>query len=156
MARVRSNVRLEFLACGFALLCMAPSRQFPGVRRFVAVTPRAGEADPARLAVVATDQTSDGRRIALRAVVRNDGDEPVAGIRLVLRLLASAAPDARELDRFYKFLEVRLPPGGTEIVRWDVYTVYAGQTGASGFVLEAYAARKGDTSFPPPAGWKDM
>ena len=138
-----------------AMLCLAGGRPFPGGRRFVAVTPAAGEPDAARLSVVATDQSSDGRRLALRVVVRNDSDEPVRGVRLVLRLLAAPHAHARELDRFYRSMDIGIAPGARAMVRWDVYTVYAGEVGPTGFVLQAYAVERGGVTFPPPPGWRE-
>lgn len=137
----------------FAVPSGIAGRTLSGARRFVAVTPGAMGSDPARLSVIATDQLTDGRRLALRAVVRNDGTEPVQGVRLVLRLLAAPAANARELDRFYKTMEQRIAPGARAVVRWDVYTVYAGEVGPTGFILEAYAVRRGNQTFPPPPGW---
>ncbi|MCX8073924.1 MAG: hypothetical protein N3C12_16030 [Candidatus Binatia bacterium] len=152
----RDPGNLRALACLLALLCLAPGgRPQPGARRFVAVTPAPAAPDPARLSVVATDQLTDGQQIALRAVVRNDGNEPVEGVRLVLKLLAAPDAGARELDRFYKFMDVRLAPGATQMVRWDVYTTYAGEVGPTGFLLEAYAVRKGSVTFPPPPDWRE-
>lgn len=152
-------MRLPMPATRWALLlctlaCLAPAESFPPARRFVPLTPAAGHDDPARLRVVATDHTTDGQRLALRAVVRNESSEPVHGVRLLLRLLATPSADSRELDSFFHTMRVGIPPGGETIVRWDVQTVYAGQPGASGFVLEAYAIRRGNTEFPPPAGWR--
>lgn len=135
-------------------VCLASGRTLPGARRFVAVTSPAPN-DPARLSVIATDQMSDGRRLALRAVVRNDGAEPVQGVRLVLRLLAAPDANARELERFFRSMDVRIAPGKTAMVRWDVYTVYAGEAGPTGFVLEAYAVQRGNVTYPPPPGWRE-
>ncbi|GBD27804.1 hypothetical protein HRbin30_03160 [bacterium HR30] len=89
-------------------VCLASGRTLPGARRFVAVSSPA-PSDPARLSVIATDQMSDGRRLALRAVVRNDGAEPVQGVRLVLRLLAAPDANARELERFFGRWTCALP-----------------------------------------------
>ena len=52
-------------------------------------------------------------------------------------------------------MEASIAGGGRTPLRWDVQTMYAGQSGRSGFSLQAYAIKRGGEDVPPPPGWKE-
>ncbi len=109
---------------------------------------------PPGLEVRLTDQTTDGRVMKLRGKLRNPLPEPIKGVRMVMRLY-SAAPGSNELEVLQKEMTSTLASGGTTMIRWDVESMYFGQSGRSGFTLEAYPKRVGDKDIPPPPGWKE-
>ena len=104
------------------------------------------------LQVFVTDQLTDGRNLKIRGRIRNPYDQPVDGVRLVLRILSMPGPQGHELDRFQQVLDERFEGGAQIPLRLDVQTMY-GSFG--GFVLQAFAIRRGGQSLPLPAEWKE-
>ncbi len=103
-----------------------------------------------QLPVFITSQLTDGRNVQLRGLVLNPYPEPVEGVRLIFRILPTPDAGARELDRFQKVTDDRIPSGGRAALRWDLQTMYAGQGGMSGFTLQAFALKRGGKDLPPP------
>jgi hypothetical protein len=107
-----------------------------------------------QLQVFITGQTTDGRNIKLRGLIRNPYADTVDGARLVFRMFTRVGPDATELDRMQKVIETRLGSGEQTALRWDVQSMYAGQSGVSGFALQAFAIKRGGEELPAPPDWK--
>jgi len=110
------------------------------------------QAEGGVLQIFVTDQLTDGRNLKIRGRIRNPYDQPVDGVRLVLRILSMPGPQGRELDRFQRVLDERFEGGGQTPLRLDVQTMY-GSFG--GFVLQAFAIRRGGQTLPLPAEWKE-
>lgn len=108
-----------------------------------------------QLQVFTTSQSTDGRNIRLRGTIRNPYAQPVEGVRLIFRILSSPSPDARELDREQRVVDGHLDAGAAMPLRWDLQTMYAGQSSPSGFTLQAFAAKRGGQSLPAPPGWRE-
>jgi hypothetical protein len=104
------------------------------------------------LQIFVTDQLTDGRNLKIRGRIRNPYDQPVDGVRLVLRILSMPGPQGRELDRFQQVLDERVGGGEQIPLRFDVQTMY-GSFG--GFVLQAFAIRRGSEALPLPPEWKE-
>jgi hypothetical protein len=107
-----------------------------------------------QLQVFVTGQTSDGRNIKLRGLIRNPYADTVEGARLVFRMFTRVGPDATELDRMQKVIETRLGSGEQTALRWDLQSMYAGQSGVSGFTVQAFAITRGGEELPAPPDWK--
>jgi hypothetical protein len=108
-----------------------------------------------QLQVFTTSQTTDGRNIKLRGLVRNPYPEATQGVRLIYRVLTRPGPDGKELDRFQKVLDSKLSSGAQTPLSWDLQTMYAGQSGTWGFNLQAFAIQRGDRALPLPPDWKE-
>jgi len=106
-----------------------------------------------QLQIFITDQTSAGRTIMLRGLIRNPYPETVEGVRLVFRFLSTQSLDAKVLDQFQREYDTRLAGGAQTALRWDIQTMYAGAAPA-GFTLQAFAIKRGGQELPPPPGWK--
>ena len=111
-------------------------------------------AERGQLQVFVTSQLTDGRNIMLRGLVRNPYPEKVDGVRVIFRVLSVPGADARELDRVQRVLDDHLESAAQTAIRLDLQTMYAGQSGMSGFTLEAFAIKRGGQDVPPPPGWK--
>ena len=109
--------------------------------------------DVGQLQVHVGNVASDGRRIRVRAVVRNPYPERVDGIRLVFRVLTRSEVGAPELERLEHVVDRPVEPATEVAVSWDAESSYAGAAGW-GFVLEAYAVDRGGTAVAPPPGWR--
>jgi hypothetical protein len=137
-----------------ALSCQIPSQPRPDT----AAAEQLAKIDPSQiplaefgqLPVFITDQTTDGRNVRLRGMIFNPYPEPVDGVRVIFRILPAASADARELDRFDKETDDHIPPRGHVPLRFDIQTMYAGQSGRSGFDLLAFAIKRGGKDLPPP------
>ena len=143
-------VSLLALSCG-------PPTAAPRTTPEVAASPDLPAVDPVLaergvLQVFVTDQLTDGRNLKIRGRIRNPYDQPVDGVRLVLRILSMPGPQGHELDRFQQVLEERFGGGEQIPLRLDVKTMY-GSFG--GFVLQAFAIRRGGQTLPLPAEWKE-
>lgn len=138
--------------------CAAPTQ--PPPRTEAAEQP--SKLDPAQiplaefgqLPVFVTSQMTDGRNLHLRGLVANPYPQTVEGVRVLLRMLSGPSADARELDRAQKVLDSRLASGEQTALRFDVQTMYAGVQGG-GFLLQAFAIKRGDEQLPPPPGWRE-
>jgi hypothetical protein len=139
------------------LSCSAPTQPQPS-----AAAEQLAKIDPSQiplaefgqLAVFVTSQMTDGRNLHLRGLVANPYPEPVEGVRILLRMLSGPSAGARELDRMQKVLDDRLASGAQTALRFDVQTMYAGVQGG-GFLLQAFAIKRGDKELPPPPGWRE-
>jgi len=108
-----------------------------------------------QLAIFITDQTTDGRNLKLRGLVANPYDVPVDGVRLVFRIRSTVNPTSRTLDRFQKVMNLHLAPAARAPLSWDIQTMYAGQSGMSGFSLQAFAIKRGEETLPLPPEWRE-
>src|SRR5262249_29776706 len=108
-----------------------------------------------QLQVFITGQTTDGRNFKLRGLIRNPYPGTVEGARLMFRILTHPGPDARELELSQKVIETRLASGEQTALRWDLQSMYAGQSGVSGFMLQAFAIKRGGQELPVPPDWKE-
>lgn len=158
-ARLRSSMMILALV-GTACSC-GPPQQPPRVDVEGTAAPPAVQlpemllSELGQLQVFITGQTTDGRNIKLRGLIRNPYSDPVEGVRVIFRMLTAPSADARELDRVQKVLEEQLASGEQTALRLDVQTMYAGQSGMSGFSLQAFAIKRGGQVLPPPPGWKE-
>jgi hypothetical protein len=112
-------------------------------------------AESGQLQIFMTDQTSDGRTIKLRGLIRNPYPDTVEGVRVVFRIRSTPDPGSRELDRMQKILNTSIKSREQTALRWDVQTMYAGQGGMSGFSLQAFAIKRGGQELPLPPDWKE-
>jgi len=101
---------------------------------------------------IATDlrqvRAPNGQMLIVRGTLHNPYDEPVEGVRLVLRLLtAGEAP--RELDRIERDLDVSIPPGGKVALNREVMSGYAYVFNS--IAVAAFAKRRGAVDLPPPS-----
>jgi len=108
-----------------------------------------------QLPVFITWQGTDGRNIHLRGLVANPYPETIEGIRVIVRILGAVDLDARELDRTQTTTEDRLASGEQTSLRLDIQTMYAGQSGGSGFTLEGFAITRGGRTLPLPPDWRE-
>lgn len=107
------------------------------------------------LQIFSTGLMTDGRNLKVRGLIRNPYSEPIDGIRVIFRMLASPEDGAREVDRFQRVLDHRLAAGEQTALRFDVQTMYAGMGGMNRFELAAFAIARGGQALPPPPGWKE-
>jgi hypothetical protein len=139
---------------GWFCSCGPPPRQSPSNGSLPAAE---GSDMPLRgfgqLQVFITSQTTDGRNLKLRGLIRNPYLEPIEGVRLVFRILSAPSADARELDRMYKVLDDHLAGGEQTALRWDLQTMYA--QGGGGFQILAFAIKRGGQPLPAPPDWKE-
>jgi hypothetical protein len=137
--------------------CAPPTAAPPTPPEAAAASPDLPAVDPALaergvLQIFVTDQLTDGRNLKIRGRIRNPYDQPVDGVRLVLRILSMPGPQGHELDRFQQVLEERVEGGAQIPLRLDVQTMY-GTFG--GLTLQAFAIRRGGQTLPLPPEWKE-
>jgi hypothetical protein len=107
-----------------------------------------------QLQVFITGQTTDGRNIKLRGLIRNPYADTVEGARLVFRMFTNPGPEATELDRAEKVIDTKLGSGEQTPLRWDLQSMYAGQSGVWGFAVQAFAITRNGQALPLPPDWK--
>lgn len=153
-----------------ALLVFAACSSMPGQRPVSEPAPTpapASEAKPAPPPAVAegssnpveevplkvelTDQTTTGRVMKLRAKITNPHPEEVKGVRVQLVFVAPAGDDqVKVLEIQQKEMVTTLEPGGSDMLRWDVESVYMGH-----FFIAAYPKTLGGKAMPPPDHWTE-
>jgi len=154
MLAARRDINRVLALLAVCTVACAPAPRTPPPESFPPLPPEVKASG--QLAVFITDQTTDGRNLKLRGLVANPYDLPIAGVRLVFRIMPTAEPTARELDRFQKVMNAHLAPLARVPLSWDIQSMYAGQSGRFGFTLQAFAITRGDESLPLPPGWKDQ
>lgn len=156
---------LVFAACGAST--SRPSADSPAAAAAAsppASAPKAAEpAPPAStnpveavpLEVIVTDQTTTGRVMKLRAKVVNPHAQEVKGVRVQIVFLAPAGEDEpmKVLEIQQKEMTTTLEPGGADMLRWDVESLYLGSQGR--FLLAAYPKTLGGKDLPPPDHWNE-
>ncbi len=103
------------------------------------------------LKVAVTDVTSDGRTAHFRGKVRNDYDQPVAGIRYVVSMMPPEG--GRVLDTYQRQVDTTLDAGETKRVALDVSNTYQ-SGGRWSYSISATPVELDSKPFPPPPGWK--
>lgn len=92
--------------------------------------------------------SSEGRTLRLRGKVHNPYPNSVAGVRIVVQILAASPPDDRELERHeIEFTEVNLASGAETAVGREIQTMYT----TSKFIrVAAFAMKRDGADLPPP------
>jgi hypothetical protein len=129
----------------FALLLgCGPTAAPPPPAGDVRWRPATVDAAAGQLQVFLTEQTTDGRFVKLRGLVRNPYPEQVTGVRLVARILRTPGVDANPFDTLQRSWDVTIPAGQRVPLRWDLETMYGGAAVIpGGLVVEAFAAGGG-------------
>ena len=139
---------------GAGISCSLPkSAQQNGVRPVF--SPSHPHAELGQLQVFVTDQTTDGRNLHIRGLLRNPYPEAVNGVRVMFYILSAPSQEAKVLDRIQKELEIEIAGGEQAALRLDLQSMYAGQSGYWGFSLVAFAVKRLGADVPPPPDWKD-
>jgi hypothetical protein len=111
-----------------------------------------------RLEVFTTSLGTDGRNVKVRGKLRNPMPDAVDGVRIMFKIFRKEpSEEVRPLDIVQEEKALHMVSGGTEALRMDLQTMYAGGAGGYSFffVVEAYAKRVGERDIPPPPGWKE-
>jgi hypothetical protein len=125
------------LGCGPTAAPAPPAREVPW-------QPATVDAGAGQLQVFLTDQTTDGRLVKLRGLVRNPYREPVTGVRLVARILRTPGVDANPFESLQRSWDVTIPAGERVPLRWDLETIHASAAVLpGGLVVEAFAVGGG-------------
>jgi hypothetical protein len=99
---------------------------------------------------VTTNATADS--ITFRGTFRNHFDQPVDGIRVVLRILSDPSPAALELTRAQKVLDTHLEPAAH--VAFDISAqANPNSLGNVGLYLNGFAVHRGGEELPIPPIW---
>jgi hypothetical protein len=150
-----TGLLLSLMACSAARPPAEPASQVPKLSPEQAA--ELGSSNPTEavaLEIVMTDQSTTGRLMQLRGQIVNPHSETVTGVRLQLAFLAPQQDDgAKVLEIQQKEMDVTLGPGESEMLRWDVESLYLSSDGM--FALAAYPKRLGKRTMPPPDHWKE-
>lgn len=100
---------------------------------------------------ITTSPTIDS--MILRGVFRNPYDEPVEGIRVVLRVTETKDPKSRVILREQKEMDSRVEPGGTVPFAIPAKAEPHSLEGV-GILLEGCAIRRGGELLPVSPAWQ--
>lgn len=92
--------------------------------------------------------SSEGRTLRVRGQVYNPYANSVGGVRIVVQILASGEPDARELERHeIEFADIELDGGEDTAVSRNIQTMY---TSTKAIRVAVFAIQRGGSTPPPP------
>jgi hypothetical protein len=115
----------------------------------------AGVAAPAGgLRIRTTDVQVTGQVAKVRGEVKNTYDQPVQGIRYLVKLWETTGDEPRLLDTYQHEVDTTVAPGESKMMRLDVESIYLERTGTTRFTVEAIPKKLGGHELPPPQGWK--
>jgi len=133
----------------FYMAACTPPTTKPIVRTFPRMPPEADAVG--RLLVFTRAQIGgDFKALKFRGEIANPYSEDVDGVRVVIKFLSERAADSRERERFQRILDTHLPSGALAPLHFDLQAM----AGSGGFVIEAYAIKRGGVELPIPPDWK--